>query len=110
MTAVWAHSDEASCAHPGRPPLIGWEAIQASWRAIFGAGGNPQVIITEERVGQEHDSGTFGVEFQTRGHFFKIVATNQQLLNPTQILGGSRASFALDELRLGFNITRLLPF
>ncbi|MDH5520918.1 MAG: nuclear transport factor 2 family protein, partial [Acidimicrobiia bacterium] len=30
MTAVWAHSDEASCAHPGRPPLIGWEAIQAS--------------------------------------------------------------------------------
>jgi len=50
MTALWSHGPETTCAHPGRPPLIGWTAIEASWRAIFAAGGNPQIILTEERV------------------------------------------------------------
>lgn len=67
-------------------------------------------IITESVVNQEHDSGTFGVQFETRGHFFKLLVTNQTRPNPTQYLGGSPHPFEADELRFGFNITRLLPF
>ena len=67
-------------------------------------------IFSEEIPDLEHDTGTFGVEIRTRGHHFKIVATNQPAINPTQHLAGSPNAFALDELRLGFNITRLLPF
>ena len=50
MIEVWSHDETISCAHPGRPPLIGWPATAASWTAIFSAGGNPQLIVTEERV------------------------------------------------------------
>jgi hypothetical protein len=67
-------------------------------------------IFSEEIPDLEHDTGTFGVEVRTRGHHFKIVATNQPAINPTQHLAGSPNPFKLDELRLGFNITRLLPF
>lgn len=67
-------------------------------------------IVTETVTDSENDSGTFGMEFETRGHFFKIVVTNQDRMQPTQYLGGSRNPFDADNLRLGFNITRLLPF
>jgi Membrane bound beta barrel domain (DUF5777) len=67
-------------------------------------------IFSEEIPDTPFDSGTFGIEFETRGHFFKIIATNQIRMQTTQFLAGSANSFALDELRLGFNITRLLPF
>lgn len=67
-------------------------------------------IFTESVPGQEHDSGTFGIELETRGHFFKLLVTNQTRPNPTQFLGGTPNPFELDELRFGFNITRLLPF
>ena len=50
MRDVWVHSDAAMCAHPGRTPLIGWDDVWASWEAILGSGGNPQVILTEERI------------------------------------------------------------
>lgn len=78
MAAVWDHSDEASCAHPGRPPLIGWDAIEASWRAIFGAGGNPQVIITEERVIRRGAVGwvTVAENMLSDGHTGAAVAVN----------------------------------
>jgi hypothetical protein len=67
-------------------------------------------IISEQRVDMETDSGTLGFEIETRGHFFKLVVTNQDRMNPTQVLGGTPTSFSGDDLRLGFNITRLLPF
>ncbi len=78
MAAVWDHSDEASCAHPGRPPLIGWDAIESSWRAIFGAGGNPQVIITEERVIRRGAVGwvTVAENMISDGHTGAAVAVN----------------------------------
>ena len=67
-------------------------------------------IVSEVRAGLEHDSGTFGVEIETRGHFFKLVLTNQVRMNPTQFLGGTPSAFSADELRVGFNITRRLAF
>lgn len=35
MEAVWAKGEHVKCVHPGWPLLVGWEAIRASWEAIF---------------------------------------------------------------------------
>jgi len=67
-------------------------------------------VVSEERPGLEHDAGTFGIELETGGHFFKLMLSNSVRMNPTQHLGGTPFPFALDQLRLGFNITRLLAF
>jgi hypothetical protein len=67
-------------------------------------------IISEERPDLTYDSGTFGIELETGGHFFKIILTNQYRMNPTQFLGGTPYSFEMDEWRFGFNVTRLLTF
>lgn len=50
MYEIWSHGEDALCAHPGRTPLIGWDLVWASWEAILGSGGNPQIILTEERI------------------------------------------------------------
>ena len=67
-------------------------------------------IFGEARPDHTSDSGTFGIELRTRGHFFKILVTNQSELNPTQFLAGTSDAFDADNVRLGFNLTRLLPF
>ena len=67
-------------------------------------------IFSEERLELENDSGSLGVEIETRGHFFKLLVTNSVRMNPTQFLGGSSNAWGDDNLRFGFNITRLLPF
>ncbi len=75
-------------------------------------------IISEDRSNpqhadpnaQAHDSGSFGIEIETRGHFFKVVLSNQQLMNPTQVLGGTAYEFKPGEWRVGFNIQRKLIF
>lgn len=68
-------------------------------------------IFSEAREDQEYDSGSFGVEIRTRGHFFKLVVTNQHEMNPTQTLAGATEDF-LDagSWRFGFNIQRRLRF
>ena len=35
MDAVWAHSEDVKCVHPGWPLLTGWEAVRESWESIF---------------------------------------------------------------------------
>lgn len=65
-------------------------------------------IAAGAREDLEHDAGTFGLELETGGHFFKLVLTNTARMNPTQVLGGTPYPFHPDEWRLGFNITRLL--
>jgi len=67
-------------------------------------------VVSESRPGLEHDAGTFGIELETGGHFFKLVLTNTARMNPTQHLGGTPYAFSAHELRLGFNITRILSF
>lgn len=50
MDALWVDGDDAVCIHPGRTPLCGWADVRRSWHAIFASGGNPQIIVTDERV------------------------------------------------------------
>lgn len=66
--------------------------------------------IAEARYTYRHDGFAFGIELETGGHFFKIVATNSEALNPSQYVIGTYDSAAPENWRLGFNITRLLKF
>ena len=63
-------------------------------------------VVSEARPQQEHDAGTFGLELQTRGHFFKLLMTNTVEMNPTQLLAGTPFPFQPNEWRFGFTITR----
>ena len=35
METVWAKGEHVKCIHPGWGLLVGWEAVRASWDAIF---------------------------------------------------------------------------
>ncbi len=43
MEALWSKRAGVSCTHPGRPMLVGRNAVMGSWRAILG-GGRPPAI------------------------------------------------------------------
>ncbi len=58
----------------------------------------------------KYNSFALGIELETGGHFFKIFVTNNAALNPSQYLAGSDLPLQLKNLRLGFNITRILKF
>jgi len=57
-----------------------------------------------------HNTVAMGIELETGGHFFKIILSNNDLLNPAQVLAGAGNSFNDGDLHIGFNITRLLAF
>ncbi|MHB1193560.1 MAG: DUF5777 family beta-barrel protein [Longimicrobiales bacterium] len=90
--------------------------------SVFVLGLNGQLYVTDqmsflaewaiagEREGLEHDAGSFGIELETGGHFFKLLLGNSTRMNLTQFLAGTPHAFAPDGWRLGFNVTRLLVF
>lgn len=84
--------------------------VHGQWYFSGGMSLLAEWVFSEEIQGAVNDSGTFGLAIDTRGHAFKLIVTNQTRMHPTQYLAGSAAPFDLDQLRLGFNITRLLPF
>ncbi|OVZ57338.1 DUF4440 domain-containing protein [Pigmentiphaga sp. NML080357] len=47
LMAVWADDEDIVCIHPGGPRLVGHEAVQESWREIFG---NAPVSIRPTRI------------------------------------------------------------
>ncbi|MBR9978021.1 MAG: hypothetical protein KFH87_08030 [Bacteroidetes bacterium] len=57
-----------------------------------------------------YNAMSFGIELETGGHFFKIIMSNSDLLNPAQFLAGAPDSFSDGAWRIGFNITRILIF
>lgn len=67
-------------------------------------------VVAEARADVEHDPGSFGLELETGGHFFRLLLSNTARMNPTHFLAGTPFSFEPDEWRLGFNITRVLTF
>ena len=50
LLAVWEHSDDVLCTHPGWPALHGWQAVKESWERIAMGPGTQQFIITDTRV------------------------------------------------------------
>lgn len=67
-------------------------------------------VMSVESVSYPYDAVSFGVEFETRGHAFKLLVTNQVRMNPTQFLVGTPFDYGGDAWRVGFNITRILSF
>lgn len=51
-----------------------------------------------------------GIELETGGHFFKLLASNSTRLNPSQYIAGSDNPAGGNYWHLGFSITRLLKF
>lgn len=50
MAAVWHHTEDAVCIHPGWPILRGWPLVEDSWRRILHGPGRNQFIVTNDRV------------------------------------------------------------
>jgi len=69
--------------------LIEWNPTVTGWR-------------------DSYNSVSMGVELETGGHFFKIVVTNNDVINISQFLAGADKKFSDGDIRLGFMITRLL--
>ena len=67
-------------------------------------------VMSVESVNYPYDGVSGGIEIETRGHFFKILVTNQVRMNPTQFLLGTPFDYGGDAWRVGFNITRALSF
>ena len=47
MEHLWAEEHASSCIHPGWAPLVGRQAVMASWRAIFGSPDPPRIQMTD---------------------------------------------------------------
>ncbi len=78
MVTLWNHTPDVTCAHPGRPAIVGWDEVLDSWRSIFSFGGNPQIIATEERVVHRGDVGwvTLTENMISDGHTGAATAVN----------------------------------
>jgi hypothetical protein len=81
------------------------QAYLSEMVSVFG-----EWVVSEEQPGLGHDTGSFGIELETGGHFFKLLLSNSQRMNPSQVLAGTGSAVATDQLRFGFNITRILTF
>lgn len=57
-----------------------------------------------------YDPFTIGLEHSIGGHIFHVYVSNSLGLTPTQVMSGGNLDFANAELRLGFNIYRLIRF
>lgn len=78
MAAVWEHTDRAVCVHPGWPILRGWEAIEESWRRIFGGPRRNQFIVTNDVVvvDGDHAWATLDENLVAGGETGTVAATN----------------------------------
>jgi ketosteroid isomerase-like protein len=47
MTALWEHSTEVWCVHPGGEVIRGWDRVGRSWAAIFASTDYLQFIVTD---------------------------------------------------------------
>ncbi len=62
MSAIWEHSPEVSCTHPGWPTLRGWAQVSSSWFAIFRNPQRLQVILTSASVSVVGDAAWVAVD------------------------------------------------
>jgi ketosteroid isomerase-like protein len=86
MMAAWADDEDIVCIHPGGARLVGYDAVRASWEAIF-AGGQRLTFRLEQTVVME----TVGLAMQSvvehvtasEGGSGAAIATNVFLRTPS---------------------------
>jgi ketosteroid isomerase-like protein len=82
MDAVWAHGPDVRCIHPGWRRIEGWEAVRASWEAIFAGGVEMRFSIGDVDIQVDGDLAwvtcTESILSDTRGTIgvTSLVATN----------------------------------
>ncbi|OLC16621.1 MAG: hypothetical protein AUH29_04675 [Candidatus Rokubacteria bacterium 13_1_40CM_69_27] len=82
MDKVWAPGDHVKCVHPGWPLLVGWDAVRASWEAIFSSTGEIRFTISDVQVAASADLAwvtcTENILSQIRGRVSvtSVLATN----------------------------------
>ena len=57
MSAIWMHSGDVRCIHPGWELLTGWRDVRASWQAIFD---HTEAHLVEPRLLEVQVSGGLG--------------------------------------------------
>src|SRR5262249_40227367 len=57
MDQVWAHGEQVKCVHPGWPLLVGWQAVRASWEAIFENTAEMRFTLSDVRAAAGGDLG-----------------------------------------------------
>lgn len=50
MESVWATGEHVKCIHPGWTLLVGWDAVRASWEAIFKNTGEIRFSLSDVSV------------------------------------------------------------
>jgi ketosteroid isomerase-like protein len=82
MDKVWAHGEHVTCIHPGWPLLRGWDAVRASWEAIFNSSGEMRFTLADVRVEVAGDAAwvtcTENILSESRGRVSvtSLLATN----------------------------------
>jgi ketosteroid isomerase-like protein len=87
MMAVWAEDEDILCIHPGRPRLVGMDAVRESWRALFAPGPHMRFQLLDVRVQAGRMLSVHNlyeritVVGQSKPHL--VLATNVYLLTPS---------------------------
>jgi ketosteroid isomerase-like protein len=82
MDAVWSHTEQVTCVHPGWPLLVGWEAVRASWETIFSNTAEMSFTLSSVRAIRAGDTGwvtcTENILSEVRGRVSvtSVLATN----------------------------------
>src|SRR5258708_37716519 len=58
MDLVWAHGEHVKGVHPGWPLLVGWEAVRASWEALFENTAEMRFTLSDVRAAAGGDLGS----------------------------------------------------
>lgn len=103
----YLHNSEPACADRQYSFTVGLHA-QYYVSDLFNVLAEWNPTITGWRG--THNPVSLGIELETGGHFFKVILSNSDLLNPAQFLAGAPDAFNDGRLRIGFNITRILAF
>jgi len=83
---LYLGNDITSLIFEGNPTVYGWRSQEDGTKAF--------------------DTYAFGLELETGGHFFKLLLTNNTMINTSQFNAGSTDSFEWNNLHIGFQITR----
>lgn len=57
VAAVWQHTEDVVCVHPGAELISGWPQVRRSWAAIFASTSYLQFIVTDVRATVDGTAG-----------------------------------------------------
>lgn len=57
MAAVWLHTEQVKCIHPGWELLVGWKSVGESWQRIFAGTRGMRVRESDVQVQVDGDFG-----------------------------------------------------